>query len=294
MKIAQTLSLTLLFSILTLSPTLAGDKLLIGGSGWNKIAIIDKDTKKVEWEHSITGECNNVIQTKKGNILYGYSQGAAMINKQGEVIWDFKAKQNEELFTVVELKKGYLLAMCGNPARIIEVSETGDVIHELKYDTGIAEPHGQFRQVKATKRGTYIVPLFNGDVREIDKQGNLIRSVKVQGNAFSVIELPSGNWLIPCGDASSYVEVDPNTGGEIRSLKRNDIDGVKLGFVAELVRYKNGNTLIANWLGHIEDKTAPVIIEVDSHGKELWRLENGTNGTGAISAIYPLNGKYYR
>ncbi len=273
----------------------AGDKLLIAGSGWNKVAILDKDTKQIEWSYEVEGECNNMIYTKKGDIAVAYKSGASLINKAGDVLWDFKAEKGEELFSVAQLKKGgYMLAMCGNPARIIELSEDGKVVHELKYDTGIEHPHSQFRQVKPTDRGTYIVPLLTGDVREIDRDGNLVRSVKIKGNVFSVVELPNGNWLLPCGDAGFYAEVNPETSEIVERVDREDIEGVKFAFVAELVRYKNGNTLISNWLGHSRDKTQPLLIEVDAEGKEVWRLNNGTEGVGAISAVMPLQGKFYR
>lgn len=38
------------------------EKLLLGGSGWNKIVIIDKDSKQIEWEHPLQKgwECNSV------------------------------------------------------------------------------------------------------------------------------------------------------------------------------------------------------------------------------------------
>lgn len=292
MKRFCTLALAVMF-VQVLS-AYAGDKLLVAGSGWNKVAIVDKDTKKVEWSYEFDGECNNVIQTKKGNIVFGYSKGAKMINKQGDVLWDFKAKRGEELFTVIELKKGYLVAMCGNPARIIELSEKGEVVSELKYDTGIGVPHAQFRQVKLSKKGTYLIPLFNGEIREIDKTGKLLRSIKVGGDLFSVVELPNGNWLIPCGDSGSFVELNPDTEQVVKRLNKTDIEGVKLAFVAELVRFKNGNTLISNWLGHITDRSQPLLIEIDANGKEVWRLDSDPDTGMAISAVFPLYGKFYR
>ena len=35
------------------------EKLLLAGSGWNKIVIIDKETKKVEWEHPLEKGCSD-------------------------------------------------------------------------------------------------------------------------------------------------------------------------------------------------------------------------------------------
>ena len=45
----------LFFSFKNKSP-----KLLIGGSGWNKIAILDKETKKIEW---------SILWKKAGSVI---------------------------------------------------------------------------------------------------------------------------------------------------------------------------------------------------------------------------------
>lgn len=287
--------ITLVVLLIVATGVYAGDKLLVAGSGWNKIAIIDKDTKTIEWSYNVENECNNLIMTKAGNIAFAYKSGAALINKAGTVIWDYKAKAGEELFSIAELKNGnIMLAMCGLPARIVEISKTGEPIHEIKFDTGIKGVHGQLRQVKPTKRGTYIVPLLDGNIHEIDREGKIIRSVKVAANAYSVIELPNGNWLVSGGDASNIIEVNPKTSDIVSVVEKNDIQGVSLAFVAELAKYKNGNILISNWLGHSRDKTQPILLEIDSNNKEVWRLEKDINNIGAISAVVPLQGKFYR
>ena len=48
------------------------EKLLLGGSGWNKIAIVDKHTKKLEWEHLIEKCCawSYSVVTPEGNLLF--------------------------------------------------------------------------------------------------------------------------------------------------------------------------------------------------------------------------------
>lgn len=67
MKNLYKLVFTVLFAGIV-SHANAGDKFLIAGSSWNKIALLDKDTKKIEWSYTLDGECNNLICTKKGNI----------------------------------------------------------------------------------------------------------------------------------------------------------------------------------------------------------------------------------
>ena len=50
----------------------ASHYLLLGGSGWDKIAIVNKNTKEIEWEHPLEKgwECNSVAVTPDRNILF--------------------------------------------------------------------------------------------------------------------------------------------------------------------------------------------------------------------------------
>lgn len=49
-------NLVLLFVLFCLSPIVQSKSpqhLLLGGSGWNKIAIINKETKEIVWEYPL-------------------------------------------------------------------------------------------------------------------------------------------------------------------------------------------------------------------------------------------------
>lgn len=268
-----------------------GEKILIAGCGWDKIAVVDKHSGRLDWEHSIgKGEdCNDVELTAQKQILYAYTGGARLISPEEEVIWDYKVGQNEELFTATQLRDGgYLLAICGHPARIVELDAKGQARKEITFDTGIQSVHNQFRQIEKTKRGTYLVALFEtGEVTEIDGNGNLLFRIPVGGTPFMIKQLKSGNWLVGCGDGHRWVEIDPATRQVVHAVSSDDLEGVSLLFVAELYRYKDGTSLVANWNGHSADKSQPKLLEVDKHNRIVWRLNN--NGAiRNISAIHVL------
>lgn len=285
-------------AILISSDVFAGDGLLVGGSGWNKIAIIDKDTKSPYWIFQIPngGECNSVVYTKSGNIAFTFSKGVAMVNQDAKIMFEILAKSGEEIQSITEIKGGFLVGICGNPSRILELNKFGDIKKEITYDLGIANPHSQHRQIKKTSRGTYIIPVTGaGKVLELDGTGKVIRDVKIKGVPFSVSELSNGNWLIPCGDAGYFVEVNPKTGDVVKKVDSETIGGgIKLGFVAEVVRLKNGNTLVCNWLGHGGDSSQPILFELNPENKVIWRVENNSADLGAISAVCPVKTSSYR
>lgn len=225
------LSLILLLTV----PAIQAKKpqhLLVGGSGWNKIAIIDKQTQKIVWEYPLEKgwECNSVAATKKGNILFSYSKGAKMITRSGEEIWNIAAPEGCEMQTARILPNGNaLIAWGGHPSTILEVNSKGVILSKTEFETGIKHPHAQFRQINKTKKGNYLVPLFaTSEVREITPDGKLLNTIKLSGTPFSTAFLRNGDYLVACGDAHCFVQVDNQSNKVVRQVNAYDIKGVQL------------------------------------------------------------------
>lgn len=271
-------------------------KLLVGGSGWNKIAIIDKESKKVEWEHPLEKgwECNSVSVTRDGNILFSYGKGAKLITKDHKELWNINAPEGSEMQTARVLPNGHcLLAWCGHPAAILEVDGGGIILKKTEYDTGVEHTHAQFRQVNKNKRGNYLIPVFEtSDIREVSPKGELIKKVKVPGNPFSVVPLSNGNLLVGCGDSHQYIELNFNKEIIVRSVTEKQITGAPLSFVAELFAKADGGVYICNWQGHGNENEkkseSPKLIELNKKGNIIWSLSDYKE-TGMISAICPFN-----
>lgn len=270
------------------------EKILIGGCNWDKVAIVDKKSNEIEWMHQLQkgDDCNDVEMTKAGHILYAYKGGARLVNKAHEVIWDFKVKKGHELYTATELPSGeYLLAVCAHPSRIITLDSKGGKVKEQRFDSGIENVHGQFRQIFPTKDNTFLIPLMGkGEVIELSQSSEVLRRIAVGGNPFSVKVMPDGNWLVACGDGHKYVIVDPMTERVIKTIADDDISRASLLFVAEPHFNSEGNVMIANWNGHSKDKSQAKIMEIDSENRVVWKLAPSDKITN-ISAFYSFMDK---
>ncbi len=267
-----------------------GEKLLIAGCGWNKVAVIDKRTCRFEWEHILgKGEdCNDVELTRERNILYAYTSGARLITPGQQVIWDYKANPEEELFTATQLSNGsYLLAICGHPARIVELDKTGQLVKKICFETGIKAVHNQFRQIEKTGRDTYLIPLFgSGELIEMDASGLIINRTRVGGTPFTVKCLAEGKrLLVGCGDGHRWVEIDAETWKIEKTVTSGHLEGLSLLFVAELCRYPDGTTLLCNWNGHSNDKSQSKLVEIDRNNRIIWRLDD-KGSIRNISAVW--------
>ena len=268
-------------------------KVFVSGCNWLQVALVDMETKQIEWSCELQkGEdCENVSLTKNGNLLIAYGRGAKLINANREVIWDYTVEAGSELFSATQLPDGgFLLAYSGSPAKIVELDKKGRPRKTISFDTEVTHHHAQLRQVIKSKKGTYLIPVMGkGEVVELDKRGKEIFRFKVEGNPFSVLEMKNGNLLVSCGDAHSLIEVERHTGKQIRKTGQNDIDGIKLNFVAQVVELENSNKLICNWNGHAKGKDAeqPTLIEIDKNNQLVWYLNEG-NGIGKVSCVFPV------
>ena len=140
--------------------------------------------------------------------------------------------------------------------------------------------------------GNYLVPLFaTSEIREISPSGQLLKSVKVDGNPFSVAALDNCNYLVACGDAHCFIELNFETGDIVRKVNANDIEGAQLFFVAQLLPKRDGGLYICNWQGHDGEAAKghyPQLIEINGAGKMVWDLND--NATfGMISSICPID-----
>lgn len=294
MKI-YTLLLSALLFFAFVSCRQKSDRLLLGGSGWNKVVIIDKDTKQITWEHPLEEgwECNSVVSTPEGNILFSYGKGAKLITPDHKELWNIAAPEGCEMQTARLLPDGrFLLAWCGTPAVILEVDAKGEILSRTDFDTGIEHPHAQFRQVNKNTRGNYLVPLFaTSEIAEVTPAGEKVKSLQVEGNPFTIVPSANGNYWVACGDAHSYIELNYESGEVVRKVNAGDIEGARLFFVAQLYPTVQGGLYICNWQGH-DGKAAtgrfPQLIEVDASGQMIWNL-NDNSAFGMISAVCPVN-----
>lgn len=278
------------------------DKVLIAGSFWDTIAVVNRTAGDViEWKYGLpeNSECNSVeIVPGTGDVLLSYRRGARVVRRDstnggGTIVWDYAdVADGEELQTATRLTDGgYLLGICGTPARIVELDSTGlHVRREVRYDLGIEPAHAQFRRIVKAKNGNYLVPIItNGKVLEIKDDTTLVAEFNLGGTPFSIRELANGNMLAGLGDVHCALEVDRSIGGLVRRI--DDIPGVKLHFVAQSEQLPDGNLMIANWQGHIpvEERDAPQLIEIGAMGTPVWSYDGRDAGVRFISAFFPFS-----
>ncbi len=269
-----------------ITPIIKGEnhRLLIGGRGTNRIALIDLEGK-LEWLLRVTDDCFDACLTHDGNILYTYTRGAKMITRQGEPVWQYRSSDpplGGEIHSAQPLENGnVVVAKSCSPPRILEIDRQGKIVVNIEIKTAITNPHAMFRHVRKTPQGTYLYGLMsetadgeNKKLYEVDATGKLVRTFPVSVHAFAGVRLPDGNTLVSGGNGHEIIEFDKD-GKEVWRIGENDLPDRPLRFVSGIQRLPNGNTVFVNWQsGGRGVPKYPQVTEVNRDKQVVWEFMN--------------------
>jgi hypothetical protein len=264
---------------------------------------------KVAWTYTIpdknerneTAELSDIHLLSNGNLLYAHKTGAAEVTPDKKLVWSYLAPPGTEVHSAQPIGMDRVfLGQNGFPAKALLINKrTGkiEMEHELETQSKPDDParvagsiHGQFRHIRMTKAGTYLIPHLNlGKVREYDRNWKPILDVDAP-SAWTAVRLANGNTLIG-GNQHGYVREVNRQGETVWEINKDDLPGIPLYTVQEVSRLKNGNTLIANWGGSIQKSDWEKVvqyIEVSPDKKVVWALHQWKDpdlGPGSLIQI---------
>ena len=137
--------------------------------------------------------------------------------------------------------------------------------------------HLYMRNARRLMDGHYLVTHYGEQVvREYDSDGKVACEIPAAGGPHSAARLLNGNTVITCGDlpgGARVFEVD-KAGKVVWQVQGDELPGIRFKFIAGFHRLPNGNTVIANWLGHGQFGKAPHIIEITPEKRVAWTSAN--------------------
>ncbi|WP_123847612.1 beta-propeller domain-containing protein [Chitinophaga lutea] len=243
---------------------------------------------KIAWQYAIPikdeagqlNEYSDIHLLPNGNVVYAYKTGAAEVTPAKKIVWDYKCPAGTECHSAQPVGADkVLLCVNGTPAKVLLVNRrTGKT--EMEQVVPTARPddpksvHGQFRNIRMTKAGTYLLAHLNmGKVVEYDRNWQPVFSVNAP-SAWAALRLSNGNTLIS-GNQHGYVKEVNAKGETVWEVNKDDLPGFPLYTVHQVSRLKNGNTVICNWGGFLRkedwDKVVQ-LIEITPDKKVVWAL----------------------
>ncbi len=231
---------------------------------------------KVEWEYDGVTNCNDIWALPNGNLLFNTGHGVREVTYDKRVVFDYQS--TSEIYACQRLTNGNTFIGECDTGRLLEVEPSGKIAKELRLlPEGTNGGHAYMRNARKLDNGNYLVAHMGAQVvREYDSQGKVVREIPAAGGPHSVVRLPNGNTLISCGDRKGgrkVFEVDPD-GKTVWQVQGDELPDCSLKFMGGLQRLPNGNTVIANWLGHNQFGKAPHLIEVTPDKQVVWTFSD--------------------
>jgi hypothetical protein len=229
----------------------------------------------IAWEYDAP-QCNDIWVLAEGNLLFNTGHGVKEVTRAKKTVFEYQSPS--EIYACQRLGNGdTFIAEC-NTGRLLEVTPSGQIAREIRLlPYGVDGGHLYIRNARKLENGHYLVTHYGRQVvTEYDRTGKTVREIPAAGGPHSAARLPNGNTIITCGDqpgGGRVFEVDP-AGQTVWEVKGEVAPGISLKFVAGFHRLPNGNTLVANWLGHGQFGKAPNIIEFGPDKKVVWTYAN--------------------
>jgi hypothetical protein len=264
-------------------------RFLKSGHTSQSVAIVAANGS-IEWEYPITDETSDSWLLPNGNVVFSFVKGVREVTPTKATVWEYLVPSGAEAQSCQPLPNDQFLvgeAHGDGTSFLYEMGRDKKITKTITIKTTSTNAHDEFRQVRKTSDGTYLVTQqrTGGKAQEYDGTGKLLRTFPC--GRYVAVRLPDGNTLIACGDDHRIIEVDP-ADKIVWEVKETDIAGNTLLFAAGLQRLPNGNTVISNWSGHTGNPTQPQVFEITRDKKVVWEVKSAKlNLISSIAILDP-------
>lgn len=254
-------------------------------------------------------EFSDLHRLSNGDVLFAYKTGWRKVDPDGNLIYDFKcpaiATNADGKLVYAECHSAQpvgtnnvLFMLNGMPAKLClfnlrQARVEWEHVMQTKEPVDPKSIHGQFRNVRMTHDGTYLIAHMNlGKVIEYDTNWNVIWMTTNAPSVWQAVRLKNGNTLVSGNQNCFAREISPDD-KIVWQFDNNDLKGtgIRLFGVHECERLENGNTILCNWvsgtrgLNKTNDWPKTVqAIEVTPGKQVVWALRQWSNpdlGTGS-------------
>ena len=256
---------------------MAQHPMLYIGEGYNKILLVDGG--KVFWTYSTGGgwEYDDVWMLSNGNVLFTRMQYIAEVTPDKRVVWRYDAPPGTEIHTCQPIGRNRVLfVLNGLPPKLMVVDiKTNKVIVEHSLPaislTDSKRIHGEFRRVRYTAQGTYLVSFLQMDkVIEYNKRFKPIWEYDIK-SPWAAIRLKNGNTLVT--DEQDVLTREVNPAKQIVwEVRPGDLPmEYRYNDTQSATRLANGNTIICSRGDHAR---GPQLVEVTPDKHVVWVLQD--------------------
>ena len=233
----------------------------------NNLIYVDQTDTTKNWTTAIPGGSRDLQIIDGDKVLVSHSNGAGEYDlATGKKLWAIDSFKGVN--AARRLPDGNTILGGGGKGGITihTVDRKGKTL-----DTLVLKGMRDLRLMRSLKNGNILLTI-GGPYRavEVDAKGKIVWQARIPGKGYKAVRLPCGNTLVSTAGAAVIVELDAD--GKIV----NSVGGKKahpkllLDCFSGFDTLKNGNVVVANWLGHGNQGKGQHLIEFDRKNKVVW------------------------
>jgi hypothetical protein len=233
----------------------------------NNLIYVDQTDAAKNWTTAIPGGSRDLQIIDGNKVLVSHGNGAGEYDlATGKKLWSIDSFRGINSARRLPCGNTLLGGAGKGGIAIYTVDAKGKTLN-----TRILKGMRDLRLMRALKNGNILLTI-GGPYRavEVDAKGKIVWQAKLPGKGYKATRLPCGNTLVSTANAVQIVEFDAN-GKTVNCVggKKSHPD-MLLDCFSGFDTLKNGNVVVANWLGHGNQGKGKHLIEFDKKNKVIW------------------------
>ena len=236
----------------------------------SKLLYVDQFHPEKDWTVDAPKGPRDIRLVGDKTVLVSHRGGAAEFDLEtGKQTWIINGYK--EVQAAIRLANGNTL--------LAGLTDKGITLHEVDRDGKeagrvVVEGRRPVKNMQRLENGHFLMTCGDPSkksVIETDAAGKIVWEAPLPGPADDIDRLENGLTVAPTGSGGTALYLD--AAGKVVATRggKDAHPDLQINWIAATQTLKNGNLVVANWLGHKAGLTGPHAIEFDADNKAVWR-----------------------
>ena len=239
----------------------------------SKLIYVDQFHPEKDWTVDAPKGPRDLRLVGEKTLLISHRGGAAEYDLEtGKQTWIVNGYR--EVQAAIRLANGHTL--------LAGLTDKGTTLHEVDRDGKetsrvVIEGKRPVKNMQRLENGNFLMTYGDPAKKyalETDPTGKTVWEAVLPGPADDIDRLDNGLTVVPTGGGGTAIYLDKE--GKIVATRggKEAHPSLKINWFAATQTLKNGNLVVANWLGHKAGLTGPHALEFDAANQAVWSWED--------------------
>jgi len=235
----------------------------------SKLIYVDQFHPEKDWTIDAPKGPRDIRLVGDKTVLVSHRGGAAEFDLEtGKQTWIVNGYK--EVQAAIRLANGNTL--------LAGLTDKGITLHEVDRDGKeagrvVVEGRRPVKNMQRLENGHFLMTCGDPSKKsaiETDAAGKIVWEAPLPGPADDIDRLENGLTVAPTGSGGTALYLD--AAGKVVATRggKDAHPDLQINWIAATQTLKNGNLVVANWLGHRAGLTGPHAIEFDADNKAVW------------------------